>query len=433
MLDADKDENIEILEKLGIIPQQIEIVNNNKTEYIKVYSAVLIEYLGNQKVLPFVLSTASLEFELDIRFESLIQNKNHSVYILCGNEYEINDYNYLQLILETSDITCYVITKESLEYLQDQLAVDTPLIVLGTNSLTAEQAASIEEFILKGGKAFIATSQYSVDINGDWSISKNKDDNFIPVLENWGIRFDDKIVNDISNVRISFYSPASGNGVQNETTLYEYVNYPQWLSVIPQNNVPQGISMFWASPIKENSNIMPLFYSSPYSWTVKEYDESIQNKTDQIFLSDPFTVEKNWISDPLFTKEQVVLGAKLKGPISGLYNFETNDSPQLVVLPDQYFAMNLLLELASGGVSDFRNLDFILRSILALNNESELLKLQNSGFKNTDLFKITTDVQFNVAKNISLVIVFIVIPLLFVILSIIVFVLRRVKNEKYRK
>ena len=117
----------------------------------------------------------------------------------------------------------------------------------------------------------------------------------------------------------------------------------------------------------------------------------------------------------------------------GLYNFETNDSPQLVVLPDQYFAMNLLLELASGGVSDFRNLDFILRSILALNNESELLKLQNSGFKNTDLFKITTDVQFNVAKNISLVIVFIVIPLLFVILSIIVFVLRRVKNEKYRK
>ena len=433
LLDADKDENIEILEKLGIIPQQIEIVNNNKTEYIKVYSAVLIEYLGNQKVLPFVLSTASLEFELDIRFESLIQNKNHSVYILCGNEYEINDYNYLQLILETSDITCYVITKESLEYLQDQLAVDTPLIVLGTNSLTAEQAASIEEFILKGGKAFIATSQYSVDINGDWSISKNKDDNFIPVLENWGIRFDDKIVNDISNVRISFYSPASGNGVQNETTLYEYVNYPQWLSVIPQNNVPQGISMFWASPIKENSNIMPLFYSSPYSWTVKEYDESIQNKTDQIFLSDPFTVEKNWISDPLFTKEQVVLGAKLKGPISGLYNFETNDSPQLVVLPDQYFAMNLLLELASGGVSDFRNLDFILRSVLALNNESELLKLQNSGFKNTDLFKITTDVQFNVAKNISLVIVFIVIPVLFVILSIIVFVLRRVKNEKYRK
>lgn len=89
LLDADKDENIEILEKLGIIPQQIEIVNNNKTEYIKVYSAVLIEYLGNQKVLPFVLSTASLEFELDIRFESLIQNKNHSVYILCGNEYEI--------------------------------------------------------------------------------------------------------------------------------------------------------------------------------------------------------------------------------------------------------------------------------------------------------------------------------------------------------
>lgn len=433
ILDADKEENIQLLEKLEIIPQQIEIVNNNKTEYIKVYSAILIEYLGNQKIIPFVLSTASLEFELNIRFESLIKNRHHSVYILCGNEYELNDYSYLQLLLETSDITCYAITKESLQYVQDQLSPETPLIVFGTNSLSPEQASAIEEFILKGGKTFIATSQYSVDINGDWSISKNEEDNFIPVLESWGVKFDDKIVNDISNIRISFYSPGSSNGTQNETTMYEYVNYPQWLAVLPQNNVPNGITMFWTSPIKESGNIMPLFYSSQHSWTVKEFDESIKNRTDQIYLSDPFTVEKNCISDPLFTKEQVIIGAKINGAITGLYNFETNENPQVVVIPDQYFAMNLLLELASGGVSDFRNLDFILHSILALNNEEELLQLQNSGFKNTDLYKILSSAQFNVTKNISLAVLFVLIPLLYLISAITVFVIRRVNNGKFKK
>lgn len=433
ILDADKQENSEILEKLEIIPQQIEVVNNNKTEYIKVYSAIVIEYLGMQKVLPFVLSTSSLEFELDMRFESLIKNKNRSVYLLCGNEYEVNDYSYIQLLLETSDITPYAITKESLQYVQDQLSPDTPLIVFGTSSLSPEQASAVEEFILKGGKAFICTSQYSVNINGDWSITKNEDDNFIPVLESWGVKFEDKIVNDLSNIRISFYSAGSGNSTQNETTMYEYVNYPQWLAVLPQNNVSNGISIFWASPIIQSPQIMPLFYSSEHSWTVKEYDENLKNRTGQLFLTDPFTVEKTYISDPLFTKEQVILGAKITSPVTGLYNFETNDNPEVVVLPDQYFAMNLLLELSSGGVSDFRNLDFILHSILVLNNEQELLKLQNSGFRNTDLFKLSNTVQFNTAKNVSLLFVFIIIPLLYLISAITIYIVRRRKNAEYKK
>lgn len=429
--DADKEENQSVLEKLNVYPQQIEIVNNNKTEYIKVYSAIVIEYLGNQKVLPFVLSTTSLEFELNLRFESLIKNKSRNVYLLCGNEYELNDYSYLQSLLEASDITTYALTKESLEYIIDQIELDSPLIIFGTSRLTPEQCSAIEDFILKGGKVFIATSKYSVSINGDWSVTKNNDDNFIPVLEAWGINFEDKLVNDISNIRISFMSSNSGNN-PNEQTQYEYVNYPQWLAVLPQKEIPFGLSMFWASPISFTETVEPLFTSSDYSWTISEYEPRIIQETGKYFLSDPFTVNKTYIEDPLFTKEKSILAVKLKGPVTGFYNFKSIENPNVTVISDQYFAMNLLLELSSGGASDFRNLDFILKSILSLNNDNDLLKMQNAGFKNVLLYKITDLESFNNLKNISLLITFIVIPVIYLIVLSVIFIMRKKENEKYK-
>lgn len=429
--DADKEENTDILEKLSVYPQQIQIVNNNKTEYIKVYSAIVIEYLGLQKVLPFVLSTTSLEFELNLRFESLIHGKNRNVYLLCGNEYELNEYSYLVNLLEASDITPYAITKESLEFIIDQVELTSPLIIFGTSHLSPEQSSLIESFILKGGKVLVATSKYSTAINNDWGISKNEDDNFIPVLENWGVKFDDKIVNDIANIRISFVSPADQNKPDQKTE-YEYVNYPQWISVLPQDNAPYGLSMFWASPIMQSENIQPLFLSSDYSWTVKEYEPRLIKETGKYFLSDPFTVNKTYINDPLFTQEKSILAAKIKGPATGIYNFETISEPNVTVISDQYFAMNLLLELSSGGASDFRNLDFILNSILALNKDEALLKMQNAGYKNIQLYKISDSVEFDRAKNNSLFVVFIIIPLIYITAAVIIAILRKGKNEKYR-
>lgn len=429
--DADKIENQEILSNLNVYPQQLQIVNNNKTEYINVYSAIVLEYLGRQKVIPFVLSTTSLEFELNLRFDELIHNKTHSVYLLCANEYELNDYNYLQLVFENSNITTYAITKESLDYLAEQLEIEIPLIIFGTSRLTPEQSSKIEAFILKGGKVICLTSKYSVAINGDWGITKNHQDNFIPVLENWGIIFEDKLVNDLANVRISFYSAPEQNS-DFENIQYEYVNYPQWISVLPQENTLQGFTMFWPSPIKKTNSIEPLFYSSDYSWTVKEYDNTMIERTGKYFLSDPFTVSKYFINDSDFTQEKSILGAKLKGSITGLYNFETQESPQLIVISDQYFAMNLLLELSSGGTSDFRNLDYLLNSILELNDEQELARLQNAGLKNITLYKLTEYESFTKTKNISLFIIFGIIPFLYILLAIIIFILRKQKNEKYR-
>ncbi|MGN0740132.1 MAG: Gldg family protein [Treponema sp.] len=431
LADADKKANQDILTNLNVAPQQIQSVNNNKAEYIKVYSAIVIEYLGRKEVLPFVLSTASLEFELALRFESLIKNKNHSVYVLCGNEYNSNDYSYMQLLFNSSNIQCYPIEKKSLVYIQDQLELEIPLVLFGTSSLSFEQSAVIEKFILKGGKVLLATSQYSVNINGDWSITKNESDTFIPVLAKWGIKFEDKIVNDLSNVRLSFYS-TDNNSHLNDSTQYEYVNYPQWVSVLPQKNVPNGITLFWPSPVAQSESAIPVCRSSLMSWTVSEFSKTVQEQTGLLYVTNPFEVEKAPISDPLFKKEQSVLAAKLQGKITGLYNFETNENPNVIILSDQYFAFNLLLELSGGQISDFRNIDFILSMILDLNKEDELLKIQYGGIKNKSLYKITDAAEFDRAKTNVFITVFAVIPGLIIVSGIAIFIIRRRKNEKYK-
>lgn len=430
--DADTEENTKLLEKLNIAAQQIQTVNNNKTEYVKVYSAVVLDYLGTQKVIPFILSTANLEFELNLRLDSLLFNKDHSVYLLCGNEYEATEYSYLQMLFEASDINCYVITKESLEFLKDQLDVKIPLIIFGTNRLTPEDAASIEQFILNGGKTLMFTSQYSVNVNGDWGITKNIDDNIISLLEMWGVILEDKIVNDYANIRVSFYSPADNSDLENDKTQYEYINYPQWLSVLPQNNVPSGITMFWASPVKGTAKITPLFYSTQMSWTVSEFDKNAVHNSDQLFITNPFTVEKNPISDPLFKKEQVILGAMINSPITGVYNFETNENPHVIVIPDQYFAMNLLLELSGGESSDFRNLDFVMNLVLSLNDESELVSLLKTGQENKSLYKVTDAETYVQLLRGSLVVLFIIMPLLITAGCVSIYIVRARKNEKYK-
>ena len=113
-------------------------------------------------------------------------------------------------------------------------------------------------------------------------------------------------------------------------------------------------------------------------------------------------------------------------------NFKSIENPNVTVISDQYFAMNLLLELSSGGASDFRNLDFILKSILSLNNDNDLLKMQNAGFKNVLLYKITDLESFNNLKNISLLITFIVIPVIYLIVLSVIFIMRKKENEKYK-
>ena len=187
--------------------------------------------------------------------------------------------------------------------------------------------------------------------------------------------------------------------------------------------------MFWASPIHDNPRLEKLFSTSEMSWTVKE---SAVSPDTGLYITNPFYVQKSMIEDPLFTKEKSVLGVKIKDEISGLYNLGTNKNPSVIVVSDQYFALNLLLELSGGEAGDFRNLDFIISSVLNLTGHTELEKMKSGGTKNSTLYKITDPVEY--IKAIRGVIIFgLFLPVIIIIaVCITLNIIRKKQNEKIK-
>ena len=70
-----KEKSIEnALSNLGIVSQQIQTTEENKTSFVQVYSSILLEYSGKYQTIPFLISTSELEYNLLTRIKSLSSN-----------------------------------------------------------------------------------------------------------------------------------------------------------------------------------------------------------------------------------------------------------------------------------------------------------------------------------------------------------------------
>ena len=95
------------LEYYGIASQQIQTAGNNRTEFINVYSAIVIEYEGAWEVIPFILSCDTLEYDIAGRLEHLITGKKRYVTVLCGNGLSLkSDYSYVIPWLSAQGFIC---------------------------------------------------------------------------------------------------------------------------------------------------------------------------------------------------------------------------------------------------------------------------------------------------------------------------------------
>lgn len=408
------------LNDLGIRPYQIQSVKNNRVEFIDTYSAIVIEYLEDAEIIPLAFSTNSLEFDLALRLDFLLNKTSRKAYVLCGSNIE----NY-KVSLQWLNLEGFETVTVSDARLLAKAETSSPLVLYGTKNLSQEDSAAIENFVLRGGAALIMTSPYDANVEGDWGITENSGDTFIPVLEKWGAAFDLALAADISNVRASFYSAADAQNPQSE---YKYVNYPLWIDLLPQEDAPQGLEFFWASPIRiTNDSAEPIFFTSGASWVF--LPDTRGNFTSSLFETNPFTIPKAAPENGDFSqKRQSALGAKITGKISGLYNSLENPSPRVTLISGQYFASDLLLAMAGGETGDYRNLNFLSTELLRLNGENDLSQLKNSGGADTRLYKITGAEEAVRAIRKTLAINFLLAPLAIVLIMAVFFIAR--KNRK---
>ncbi len=394
------------LSELGIQGQQLKSQTGSKTEYITVYSAILLQYLGKKSIIPFVLTADSLEYDLTRRVKDIISDSLRQVYLISGNGRSLSDeYGYVSSFLTAHGFSCQELLPSKIE----SQALSDPsslFLVLGSSSLSYEESHALKTAVEKGARALIATSPYSAAVESDWNVSKNAGDTLLPILSSWGFAFENALVNDLSNFPLALQS---GEGSK---ATYETVNYPLWISILPQKACPSGMTLFWASPISLYENTRPLLVTTDQAWLQSQSEGG----KDLPFLINPFEVEKT---------------ASKAGKIPSRYTLAaTSDDLAVSVIADQYFVHSLLTGfIASESAPDFRNFQFLAKELLNLRGENELASLLDKKSADKSLYKITDEQEFVRLSKITVYTIFIAIPLA-VILAGCVFALFRWKKNK---
>lgn len=405
--DADKEASQKILRGLNVPPFQIQKQKNNSMEFVDSYSAIVIDCMDKTLFIPAAFSTFGLEYDINLRLDYLLSQKSRRAYVLCGNG--MDDKKDFKAALDWLNIEGFeTLSPKRGGGLEQSLDPTIPLALFGTSALDAAAANAIENFLESGGALFVATSPYKSDVDGDWSLSKNKGDFILPLLEQRGISFMESLAADISCVRAAFRSTDDGGNDRNVN-----INYPLWISALSQEAAPFGATVFWASPINiDEKKARPLLLSSPASWRFLPDKKS----GGALFDTNPFTVPKTALDDILVQKERSVLAA------------QTLDK-KITAVSGELFANDLLLSLSGGESGDFRNLNFLTASLLELCGESEMAALKNKGGADFSLWKISSAADWQDAKALSLFANFALPPLYFLL----VFVLFRAKRLKKSK
>ena len=380
-LDASSSSAKKILSSLDVQPLQLQSQKGDSLEYVNAYSTIVIDYMDKSVCLPAAFSTFSLEYDLNVRLDYLIKQKSRRVYLLCANGMSLKkDYKSALDWLNLEGFETVELFESGLT--EARLDKKIPLALFGTKNLSYDQAAALQDFLADGGSVFATLSPYSVDIDGNWSLSKNKGDFFLPILEREGIFFSDSLAADISCVRANFYSPrAGGKNGENKS-----VNYPLWISLLPQESLPFGANVFWASPLSlDKDKAKALFTTSRAAWTFLPDKKN----PELLFDTNPFTVPKTAVDDPLVKKGQSVLAAR-------------SIQKKLLVLSGDLFVNDLLLSLSGGETGDFRNLNFLTCALLELSGEGDMAALKNKGASDFSLWKISEKKDWDFYKKLSL-------------------------------
>lgn len=421
--DPEKDEkSASLLEDYGIQSQPFVNASKTSTEYTNVYSSIVIEYNGNFEVIPFVLSTDTIEYDLDGRINHLVNNKSRNVNIIVGNGMSLtDDYSYVVPWLSSQGFVCNALFTEDPMFSENLSAATGPLLVIGDSGIKSEQASQIESYILENkGNAVFTVSPYKSNIEGDWNLSETYSNNIADMAENWGVHFTDRITADISCARITMSSQTTDQQTQTESSVItRVINYPLWIDVLPQNNCKSGANLYWAPELELSGNAKPLLYSSSSTWTY-EIDE---DSPEKLIETNPFILEDNGFKPE---NKSRILAAVVSGKLSGLYNNFESDKSTVIVIPDQYFLSTLM----AGYTGESKNFSFITTTLLKLNGETELAQLQEKTAKNTSLYKTTDETQLLKNKNITYEIIFGLVPLLIIIWGILstVLLVRKIRH-----
>ena len=425
-LDLDKDaEKVDELKKQGI--QAIPLSQRQKAESKTSLglSGILITYKNTPKAIPFVFEDTGFEYVFDSEIKKLIDKDSDTVGVVFGmaDKDYYQDFRVVQNQLAEEFKTVKLIN--SGENIPDDVSV---IFIIGGAKLTDYDIFQIDQFLMRGGKAFISFGGVNVIINQQYGqmIGIAAESKLFDLLSGYGLKVNKDMIGD---------HDSSVPFPDNQGQLHDY---PTWLKVVSssfdkKNPVLNGLSelyFFWSSSIDVDPKIKDqtsiLAKTTNNSWAITDnFRLNYDNPMFKIPGQKSYNIMCSFSGDlDSYFKDKNAPENK-----NGVDKFNgkklDRGNAKIILISDEYFLWDVFLR--QPPMEDDRLL--LANSLDWLSKDKSLIEIRNKGKFFNPLNKAVHKDEADFYKTIIIIISTVVVPLLFIGLAVFLYISRYRKNQ----
>lgn len=423
---------IDDLEQIGISSFPLSERQKAESKTLLGISGIVIKYKDDFAVIPVIYNDIGFEYMLDTEIDKLIEKERGTIGIMY-NQSQRNfekEYTFVKYAAQNEFSTIKMVN--SGENIPEDVTV---LLIIGGENLTDYDLFQIDQFLMNGGKAFVALGGVEVIMNPQYGMfGIPNSSKLFNLMASYGIKINIDMIGDNE----SFNPYMQVDNYNN----YTPVRYPIWPKIVSSNinkdhptvDGLEGFNLFWASSIDIDNKIKeyttPLFHTTEKSWAEKNTD-NFQLSYDQ-YLYPVQQAEKAFTMGYAFKGklESYFKDKDIPENTGGDAEFKGNkiDSgeTQLVVIGNDLFLWDTLIE------KDQNAQIFLMNSLDWFSKDHSLIEIRKKGRFEKPLDKEANETLFNKKKNFIIAFSSFVVPLFFIALAVLLLILRRIKNNKIK-
>lgn len=201
-IDPDKDPNFFLrAQDLGIEPIAVGSFDERKQEISNIYFSLALLYQDQQYILPNILSTGMLEYQLTSRIYKMIHPKARGIAVVADEKFSIfHEENPLQSLAGFNQLVSdfyghlYPVSLEQ----EDIPTQYQSLLVVQPSQLSNQALLKIDQFLLKGNSVFFAVSGNQIDFQNYQSFPQKN--SLHSLLAHYGFLIKDNILQEGNNL-----------------------------------------------------------------------------------------------------------------------------------------------------------------------------------------------------------------------------------------
>ena len=407
------------IEQKGI--QQFALSESGSTESKSLlgFSGMLLTYKENQSVIPAIYNDQGFEFRLDVEIKKIVGGGDErlGIYFNAKDRTLEKDFRYLKQVTEREFKNIHRM------YAGQSIPQDvTILLIVGGENLTDFDVFQIDQFLMNGGNALFAVNGINVLASEYGIYGIPGDSKVFELLAHYGVRINRDLVGDNQS-----YNP-----IRQGLSL---ARYPLWIKVKSANfnkkNVMvseiERINLLWSSSVEildySKDKAQTLFSTTKGAWNQTEnfkldletYKYPIQEGKKDYSLAAAFDGAIN-----SFFKDKAVPKNENGEQFTGSKT-DAGTTKFVVIGNEQFIQDNF------AGNDEFI---FLMNAIDWLSKDNSLIEIRNKGKFSKPLDKVKDVNVHNFLKSFIIGFTTYVIPIIFILIEVILFILRNSRNKK---